>query len=153
MLTEQHKAHNGTTHATATQPSNATSSLKILAARVLARRRASLLNGDDEKKLPSQLYATPAITKRQLREFLGEDWDNYKDNMEALIAWADLLMTSQLIEQGKAPPHYTSVIHCIHCGDVPAPSLAINSGQVLGCMWCWNRMKNLPIPKVTNLNK
>jgi hypothetical protein len=130
-------------------------SLKTLANKVLSNLKPQSSNTTNTKlseKLRSNLYVSSDITIKELQEFLGDDWSDYKDNLEALIAWVDLLMTNRLIEQGKIPPHFTAVTHCIHCGDVPVPPSQVNGGEVLSCIWCWNRTKNLPIPKISTTN-
>lgn len=94
------------------------------------------------------------FTTKELKEFLGEDWDDYKNNPEALALWADLLFKNQLIEQGIAPNNFTAITDCVQCGYVYVPPSLVNGGKVLGCPWCWNRAKALAIPRpdITNLN-
>ncbi|EKE01161.1 MAG: hypothetical protein ACD_21C00202G0010 [uncultured bacterium] len=84
---------------------------------------------------------------KNLKSFLGDDWDDYKDNPEALKLWADLLFTNNLIEQGQVPDNFAAITRCNSCGYVYVPSELTNGGSVLGCPWCWNRVKGLPIPK------
>ncbi len=48
-------------------------------------------------------------------------------------------------ERGEAPAHYTSTAVCAHCGPVPIFSGA--GERVLGCPWCFNRAKGLPMSK------
>ena len=85
--------------------------------------------------------------KDRLKEFLGEDWGDYKDNPEALEHWSNLLAENHLIDQGEVPSSFTATTHCIACGDVFIPPSLVNGGKVLGCPWCWNRTKGLPVPK------
>jgi len=87
------------------------------------------------------------IDTEKLRIFLGEDWDDYKDNPEALEGWSNLLAENHLIDQGEVPSSFTATTHCIACGDVFIPSSLVNGGEVLGCPWCWNKAKGLPIPQ------
>lgn len=95
------------------------------------------------------VYESKEITKKDLREFLGEDWNDYKDNPQALKLWAEALHNSRLMEQGIAPPSFDGVTNCVHCGLVPVPKAIANGGHVLGCGWCFNRTKGLPIPQPT----
>lgn len=102
-----------------------------------------------------QTYQNPEIGKikkrdpdlKKLKSFLGKDWDAYKNNPEALKLWADLLFTNNLMKQGQVPSNFTAITRCNSCGYVYVPSELTNGGSVLGCPWCWNRVKGLPIPK------
>ena len=104
------------------------------------------LASGENKNSNNSVKQTTEITE-QLQLFLGEDWDDYKDNPEALALWADLIFKKQLIEQGKAPDNFTATTWCNLCGYVYVPSALTNGGTVLACPWCWNRVKGLPIPK------
>ena len=88
------------------------------------------------------------INLENLKVFLGEDWNDYKDKPESLVLWTDLLLKNHLIEQGIAPDNFTAITYCNSCGYVYVPPALINGGKVLGCPWCWNRVKGLPIPKI-----
>lgn len=92
---------------------------------------------------------TEYLDMKNLKEFLNEDWDDYKDDPKLLALWADLLCKNNLIKQGKVPDNFTAVTYCNLCGYVYVPPALVNNGKVLGCPWCWNRVKNLPIPKPT----
>ncbi len=83
----------------------------------------------------------------KLKSFLSKDWDDYKDNPEALDFWADLLFRNCLIDQGIAPDNFTVTTWCNLCGHVYVPPELTNGRNVLGCPWCWNRVNGLPIPK------
>lgn len=87
------------------------------------------------------------INLEKLKAFLGEDWDDYKNNPELLTLWSDLLFKNHLIEEGKTPDNFTAITNCKQCGYVYVPPELTNGGNVLGCPWCWNRVKKLPIPK------
>ncbi len=82
-----------------------------------------------------------------LQNFLGEDWTLYKDNQEALQAWQLLLTERYQIEHGQVPPGFTAITNCACCGDVFVPPELVCGGYVLGCMWCANKAKGLPIPR------
>ena len=82
----------------------------------------------------------------EIKQKAGSDWDEIADDPEQLRAFAELLMIGEMRERGIVPDHYTSTTTCKHCGPVP-----IWEGcppKVLGCPWCFNRIKRLPIPKV-----
>ena len=79
-----------------------------------------------------------------IRKMAGSDWHDVSNDPEQLKAFADLLVIEDMRHRGIAPDHYTSITECQHCGGVP-----IWDGcppEVLGCPWCFNRLKGLPIP-------
>lgn len=80
---------------------------------------------------------------------LNEDWEDYKDNPELLALWTDLSYKNDSIKQGKVPNNFTAITCCNLCGYVYVPPALVNNGIVLSYPWCWNRIKNLPIPKPT----
>ena len=83
----------------------------------------------------------------KIRQDAGDDWDETASDPKKLKAYYELLMISEMRLQGIAPDHYTSTTTCKHCGPVP-----IWEGcppEVLGCPWCFNRHKGLPIPGVS----
>ena len=91
----------------------------------------------------------PALIRelQKLRQEAGEDWDEIANNPKQLKAFNELLMISEMRSQGVTPDHYTSCTECKYCGPVP-----IWNGcppQVVGCPWCFNRLKGLPIPTMS----
>ena len=71
-----------------------------------------------------------------------------EDERQALIR---AIQTRRMRERGEVPPHYTEVTVCAHCGPVPIfPGV---TERVLGCPWCFNRMRGLPVPKVSTKTK
>ena len=139
--------------------SNATIRLKPLADQLLQRNRQCNSDATKDKnqrnftakKTDEKLHSNPVlkhgISTQELKEFLGEDWKDYKDDPEALALWSDLLFKNQVIEQGKRPDNFMEITRCNSCDYVYVPSELTNGGNVLGCPWCWNRVKGLPIPK------
>ncbi len=80
----------------------------------------------------------------RIRKMAGSDWIDVSNDPEQLRAFADLLAIEDMRHRGIAPDHYTSTTECKHCGGVPIwEGCAPN---VLGCPWCFNRIKGLPIP-------
>ena len=56
------------------------------------------------------------ISMEKLKSFLGNDWDNYKNNPELLELWTDLLFKNHLMEQGNLPNNFTATTWCNSCG-------------------------------------
>ncbi|EKE00838.1 MAG: hypothetical protein ACD_21C00266G0001 [uncultured bacterium] len=108
---------------------------------------------NDKKLHSSASILNHGISTQELREFLGEDWSDYKDDSESLALWADLLFKNRLIEQGIAPDNFTAITWCNSCGYIYVPPELTNGGNVLGCPWCWNRVKGLPIPEPKPVNQ
>ncbi len=91
----------------------------------------------------------PALIRslEEIKRKAGPDWDEIANDPEQLKAFAELLVIEDMRRQGSVPDHYTATTDCKHCGTVP-----IFEGcppEVEGCPWCFNRIKRLPIPKVT----
>lgn len=135
----------------------ATVSLKALAKQYLEKNWGYNSSATEVKNtcnftvqnLDNSFNSKYGISLRALKEFLGDDWDDYKDNHNSLEFWADLLFKNRLIKQGVAPDNFTAITHCNSCGDVYIPPALVNGGGVLGCPWCWNRTEGLPIPRVS----
>ena len=88
------------------------------------------------------------ISPGELKILAGDDWDEISNDPAQLEAMKHMVRTAKQIEAGQLPDHYTSTTTCKHCGPVP-----IWNGcppEVLGCPWCFNRIKGLQIPKVNN---
>ena len=114
-------------------------------------------NGKDVTVSPKRAL-TPDLLKRikqekpallreleRVRKEAGKDWDEIANDPMQLKAYFELLMISDMRSRGVIPNHYTSTTTCKHCGPVP-----IWEGcppEVLGCPWCFNRHKGLPIPR------
>ena len=81
----------------------------------------------------------------QIREKAGDDWLEVASDPEQLKTYADLLEIEDMRHRGIAPAHYISTTECKHCG--PVPIWEFCPPEVLGCPWCFNRIKGLPIPK------
>jgi hypothetical protein len=92
------------------------------------------------------------ISLQVLREFLSEDWEDYKGHPKALELWTDLLFKSQLMQQGIVPDNFTATTHYNFCGYVQVPPALANNGSVLGCPWYWHRTSRLVTPKSSFVN-
>ena len=80
------------------------------------------------------------------------EWSELLENKDGELTEQEIPATIEMVaitemrQKGVVPDHYTSTTTCKHCGPVP-----IWEGcppKVLGCPWCFNRIKRLPIPKV-----
>ncbi|MFB3107361.1 MAG: hypothetical protein ACE1ZA_20905, partial [Pseudomonadales bacterium] len=75
----------------------------------------------------------------------GPDWPEIEHDPPTLEALANSITICRMRERGEVPSNYTSTTVCAHCGPVPIyPGMA---ERVLGCPWCFNRVKGLPMPK------
>ena len=90
----------------------------------------------------------PALIQslEEIKRKAGADWDEIANDPTQLKAFAELLMIAEMRERGIVPDHYTTTTECIHCG--PVPIFEGLPEEVLGCPWCFNRIKGLPIPAV-----
>jgi hypothetical protein len=87
------------------------------------------------------LEALPVI-----RDMAGDDWPEIAADPNQLKDFAAMAMTVEMREQGYVPAHYTATTTCKQCGPVPIFQGA--GPHVLGCPWCFNRHKGLPIPRI-----
>jgi len=114
-------------------------------------------NGADVTVSPKRAL-TPELLKRikrekavllreleKVRKQAGKDWEAIANDPKQLKAFYELLMISEMRERGQIPAHYTSTTTCNHCGTVPIFEGCLP--EVLGCPWCFNRHKGLPIPR------
>jgi len=88
------------------------------------------------------------VSLEKIREKAGDDWEEVSDSPDQLKVFADMLAIEDMRRRGIAPDHYTSITRCRHCG--PVPIWEGCSSRVLGCPWCLNRHKGLPIPRVNS---
>jgi hypothetical protein len=86
---------------------------------------------------------TPAEVKEALAPEDIEDWRNGAISDDTLAAFARSLEKRRKMNLGKRPTHYTEQATCNYCG----PIWLWFSGKVLTCPWCWNRLKDMPIPR------
>ena len=96
---------------------------------------------DKRVKTPEAL---PDKTDKRASVSSVSDRSEHSEKRDAEIE-AHLSLIIEMRERGQIPNHYTSTTTCKHCGPVP-----IWDGcppEVLGCPWCFNRHKGLPIPE------
>lgn len=84
------------------------------------------------------------VSLEKIREKAGENWEKIVNDPAQLKLFADLVAVSEMRERGIVPDHYTATTECKHCGVVPIFEGLLN--KILGCPWCFNRIKGLPMP-------
>ena len=93
----------------------------------------------------SEISELSPITNHDLKESLKDEWAEVTNDPNQLEAARYSLRTARQIAAGEIPESYTSVVECSHCGKVPAwPGYPTPTNS---CPWCFNRMKDLPIPR------
>ena len=81
----------------------------------------------------------------ELKSLAGEDWRWLNEDPARLEAFAQMVMTRRMRERGAVPSEYTAITECAGCG--PVPVWAGCPPAVLGCPWCFNRLRGLPVPR------
>ena len=86
-----------------------------------------------------------SIKPREVRDALApediEGWRCGEVDGESLAAFAASRDQRREMERGICPASYTEQATCAQCG----PIWLWTPGEVLGCPWCWNRIRGLPI--------
>ena len=72
----------------------------------------------------------------QLQQLAGPDWAAMEKHPDRLKALAEMVMISEMREQGIVPDHYTETTECRSCG--PVPIFAGCPIIVHACVWCMN---------------
>jgi len=85
------------------------------------------------------------LSLAELEEGAGEDWEEVRDDPDALEALAHAVVTRRQREQGERPAHWAEISECAGCG--PVFLWAGSPARVLGCPWCFNRVEEHPIPR------
>ncbi len=96
-----------------------------------------------DKRVKSPDPLTDRTDKRASVSFVSEWLEELKTKSDDSCVH-EMIQITQMRYEGKTPDHYTSTTTCNRCGPVP-----IWEGcppKVLGCPWCFNRLKGLPIP-------
>ncbi len=80
----------------------------------------------------------------------GSEWSELLENKngelteQEIPVAADMVAITEMREKGIVPDHYTATTECKHCG--PVPTWPGCSPKVGSCVWCFNRIKGLPMP-------
>ena len=82
----------------------------------------------------------------QLQRLAGPDWPAFEAYPARLKAFAEMVMISEMREQGIVPDHYTSETECKHCG--PVPIFPGCPPKIMACVWCINGLTAPPVPGV-----
>ncbi len=98
-----------------------------------------------EKPTAERIAQDHGLTLADLKQAAGPDWSEIEHDPATLEALANSIQLRRMRERSEVPSNYTSTTICAHCGPVPIyPGMA---EHVLGCPWCFNRVKGLPVPK------
>ena len=98
-----------------------------------------------EKPTAERIAQDHGLTLADLKQAAGPDWAKVENDTATLAGVANSITIRRMRERGEVPSNYTSTTICAHCGPVPIyPGMA---ERVLGCPWCFNRVKGLPMPK------
>jgi hypothetical protein len=88
-----------------------------------------------------------SIKPPEIRDALApediEGWRCGEMSDETLTVFAQALVQRREMRQGIRPDSYSERATCAHCG----PIWLWVECDVLGCPWCWNRARGLPIPR------
>ena len=85
----------------------------------------------------------------------GSEWSELLENKNCELEGHQVPVAIEMVaivemrEKDVCPDHYTAETECSHCG--PVPIFPGCPPQVIGCPWCLNRLKGLPIPKTKSL--
>ena len=88
------------------------------------------------------------VSLDRIRKKAGDDWMEVSKDPAQLKAFGDWVAVSDMRERGIVPDHYSATAECRRCG--PVPIFEGCPPEVLGCPWCFNRIKGLPMPMRRN---
>ena len=101
-----------------------------------------------EKALEKYAQPEQRVIERELRDALGDDWDEASSDPAQLEVARLWVAEAKQVASGIIPARYTQTSDCKYCGPVLVregyPKNANN------CPWCFNRLKGLQIPKLDN---
>lgn len=84
------------------------------------------------------------VTFTDLRREAGDDWDSMLEDWPLMQAFARAIAERRMRDRGLVPPSWRATVECAQCG--PVPHWAERPPRLLGCPWCWNRLRGLPMP-------
>ena len=87
------------------------------------------------------------LTIGELQEAAGEDWPIVRDDPAVLESLTHAVANRRHRERGERPPQWIASCVCSGCG--PVFLWPESPGRVSGCPWCFNRGRDLPIPRPT----
>ena len=113
-------------------------------------------HGNDQVITDSSKTQSGPPTRCEISEFseispVRAEWSELLENDNEELTAAELPVAIEMIEiskmreRGVIPDHYTAETECKHCG--PVPIFAGCPPIIIGCPWCFNRIKGLPVPR------
>jgi len=97
---------------------------------------------------PLKELKEPRPSVVNLREFLGDDWDEIASDPAQLEAAERNSAEAKQMESGVVPDAFTQTTECKYCGPVYVPE-GWPQPATHNCPWCMPRLKGLPIPGAT----
>lgn len=158
---ERNRATASRDHATGHATENATCDLKALAERVLERnRRNRQRNSDATTELQAAISHATSIgmdlqalllehrlTLEEIQAAARDDFADCEQDWTVMEALVKAVRDHKLMRQGNLPSAYTAIAYCRGCRDVYLSSTLAACEKIIGCPWCWNQTKDLPIPR------
>ena len=73
----------------------------------------------------------------KLQQFPEWNWSTFEVRPARFKAFAELVMISEMREQGIVPDHYSATVHCESCNQ-DVPHFPMDANTVIACVWCIN---------------
>lgn len=122
---------------------------------LLADRKGELLAALDQRARVSAIAECAGFDPEFTQTLTTEEIDFCAplDDL-AVRSYLHVVRDARLREAGKAPPDETSAAMCSQCGPVLVHAVVARVApvvdgmpRVIGCPWCTNRARGLPIPR------
>lgn len=108
------------------------------------RRKQSAIPTNPSTRYSEKSEVSELSHDDRFRLLAGPDWPEIFANPDQLEAFKAAAETAEQIRHGEVPAHYTATTTCKHCG--PVPIFQGCPSQVLGCPWCFSRMRDVKVP-------
>jgi len=102
--------------------------------------------------LAEAAWAVGFETVEALADYLGEVWDEAKENPELARVLATTKMEARAKYRGEVPPYWEEVADCPECGAVyVGPGLG--GLAIVGCPWCPVRHHQGAVPEAAQASR